>query len=96
MENKKTTSPEDKAKRSVVGSIFAGLFGALGVVYLLNPTLGFFELIPDNIPVLGNLDEAAATLLVLSCLAYFGVDLGGLLGRKSKKRDVIDVEVEDR
>ena len=35
-------------------------------------------------------------MLVISCLAYFGVDLGGLFGRKSKKDDIIDVEVEDK
>ena len=40
------------------------LISAVGVVYLLNPTLGFFELIPDNLPIIGNLDEGAAALLV--------------------------------
>jgi uncharacterized membrane protein YkvA (DUF1232 family) len=38
---------------------------ALGILYLLNPTAGVLELIPDNIPLIGNLDEAAATTLVL-------------------------------
>jgi hypothetical protein len=96
METKKTNPSQSKGKRTVVGSIFAGLFGALGAVYLINPTAGFFELIPDNLPVVGNLDEAAAVLLLISCLAYFGIDLGGLLGRKSRKEPVIDVEAEDR
>ncbi len=71
METKKTIPPDGKGKRTVVGSIFAGLFGALGAVYLINPTAGLFELIPDNLPVIGNLDEAAAVLLLISCLAYF-------------------------
>ncbi len=39
----------------------------LGVVYLLNPGAGVFELIPDNIPVIGNLDEAAAFGLIIAC-----------------------------
>lgn len=39
------------------------LTGIIGVVYLLNPTSGFIELIPDNIPLIGNLDEGAAALL---------------------------------
>ncbi len=32
----------------------------LCVLYLLNPTAGIFELIPDNIPGVGNIDEGAA------------------------------------
>ncbi len=96
MENQKTIAADEKGKRSVVGSIVVGLFGAVGAVYLVNPTAGFFELIPDNIPVIGNLDEAAAAVLLVSALAYFGIDIGGLFGRKPKKDDVIDVEVEDR
>jgi uncharacterized membrane protein YkvA (DUF1232 family) len=38
---------------------------ALGIVYLINPTAGVFELIPDALPFVGNLDEAAATTLVI-------------------------------
>lgn len=95
MENHKTVPPKAKPKRSVVGAIVAGVFGAIGAVYLVNPTAGIFELIPDNLPVLGNLDEAAAAVLLISCLAYFGIDIGALFGRKPKK-EVIDVEVEDR
>jgi hypothetical protein len=96
MENQKPTREQGEGKRSLFGSIVIGLFGALGVIYLINPTAGFIELIPDNIPGIGNLDEAAAVMLVISCLSYFGIDLGGLFGRKPKKEDVIDIEVEDR
>ena len=49
--------------------------GLVALVYLLNPTAGFFELIPDNIPIIGNLDEAAAVTLLLMCLRYFGYEL---------------------
>jgi hypothetical protein len=38
----------------------------LCILYLCNPGLGIFELLPDNLPVVGNWDEgAAATALVL-------------------------------
>jgi len=58
-----------------------GLFATL---YLLNPGAGIFELLPDNLPVIGNLDEAAAVALLLYCLNYFGIDLSSLFGRKDK------------
>ncbi|MGQ9827313.1 MAG: hypothetical protein ACUVSY_02320 [Roseiflexus sp.] len=38
---------------------------ALGIIYLINPTAGILELIPDALPFIGNLDEAAATTLVI-------------------------------
>jgi hypothetical protein len=40
----------------------------LGVIYLLNPTMGIFEFLPDNLPIVGNIDEGVAMLLV-----WFGV-----------------------
>ena len=46
----------------------------IGLVYLMNPTAGIIEIIPDNFPMIGNLDEAAAVLLVLSSLRFFGFD----------------------
>jgi hypothetical protein len=41
---------------------------AVSVAYVLNPTLGLFELLPDNLPWVGNLDEAAFTGLLIFCL----------------------------
>ncbi|MEA3210665.1 MAG: hypothetical protein QOE70_3722 [Chthoniobacter sp.] len=75
-------------------SLFVFLLGVLATLYLLNPGAGFIELIPDNIPFLGNLDEAAATGLLLACLRYFGVDPVSLFQRKRKEDEepVIDVE----
>lgn len=56
------------------------IIGLLSLLYLLNPGLGLFEFIPDNIPFVGNLDEATATFLLLSALAYFGLDLRDIFG----------------
>lgn len=61
--------------------IFAAVCGLLALVYLLNPSAGIIELIPDNVPIIGNLDEAAATALLLSSLRHFNVDIVGLLQR---------------
>lgn len=52
------------------------LLASLALVYLLNPTLGIFELLPDNLPIVGNLDEGAAFLLL-----WFGI-VELLSGRK--------------
>lgn len=48
-----------------------GLIGAISVIYLFNPSAGVLELIPDNIPIIGNLDEGAACYLLYSCIEYF-------------------------
>lgn len=48
------------------------LAGVIGVGYILNPGMGIFELIPDSIPVIGNLDEgAAATAIWYGLLEWF-------------------------
>lgn len=54
---------------------FIALAGILSVLYLLNPSAGFFEILPDNLPLIGNLDEATATMVLLAALRYFGLDL---------------------
>lgn len=51
------------------GRVFlAGLGVALSVLYLLNIPFGIIEALPDNIPILGNVDEAGMTLLLIKCL----------------------------
>ena len=44
---------------------------AVGLVYLLNPTAGLIELIPDKFPLVGNLDEAAAGLFLWQGIDHF-------------------------
>lgn len=44
------------------------LMAVLGLVYILNPTLGILELVPDNLPIVGNLDEGVAFMLI-----WFGI-----------------------
>jgi hypothetical protein len=47
------------------------LAALIGFIYMLNPTAGFIEVIPDNIPIIGNLDEGVAFLLVWYGLLEF-------------------------
>ncbi len=66
--------------------IFVGIIGLLSALYLLNPGFGLFELIPDGIPFVGNLDEAGATFLLLSSLAFFGIDVRQVFGNWWNKK----------
>ena len=73
--------------------IIVSLIAAFCVVYLLNPTMGVIEFIPDNFPIIGNLDEATATAVLLACARYFGFDLSKFFGRKEdEKNEVVDVD----
>ncbi|PLX78734.1 MAG: DUF1232 domain-containing protein [Desulfuromonas sp.] len=60
--------------------------GVIALIYLLNPGAGLFELIPDNLPFIGNLDEAAAAALLLTVLRHFGFDLVAFLGRLTSRQ----------
>ncbi|MBN1963660.1 MAG: DUF1232 domain-containing protein [Anaerolineae bacterium] len=51
----------------------------IAAIYLANPGAGLIELIPDVIPVLGNLDEATALALLFSGLNFFGLNLQWLM-----------------
>lgn len=59
--------------------------GVIAAIYLINPTAGILELIPDNLPMVGNLDEAAATALILAVLRYFGWDITQVFQRRKIK-----------
>lgn len=63
---------DDPKREGCVGSIMA--IGGLitGTLYILNPGGGIIEFIPDNIPLVGNLDEAGATALIIYSLQYLG------------------------
>lgn len=76
---------EENQKNHPLKSLGVFILGVVGLIYILNPTAGFFELIPDNLPFIGNLDEAGAVMLILGALRYFGIDL--LKPRKRTKKD---------
>jgi uncharacterized membrane protein YkvA (DUF1232 family) len=63
-------------------SLFVAFTGLLAFLYLLNPTLGVLEFLPDNLPLVGNVDDATAAMLLLAAMRYFGWDLTGLFLRK--------------
>lgn len=80
--------PGKDAKRSSFAKNAVVLaLGGISALYLVNPTAGFLEFIPDNIPFLGNLDEAGAMLLLINCLRHFGVDLSRIISFVKKAPD---------
>ena len=66
-----SSAVQPQRPRSCGGSLVAGLGVVLGTIYLLNPTAGLVELIPDALPGIGNLDEAGAAALLIFGLRYF-------------------------
>lgn len=65
---------EEKAPRGFMGSAFALLGVAFSTLWLLNLTGGIIEL-PDNIPLIGNIDEAFAAGVLFTSLRYLGFDV---------------------
>ena len=59
----------------IIKELFILALAGIALIALFNPTAGFLELIPDNLPLVGNLDEAAAALILLNTLRYYGLDL---------------------
>jgi hypothetical protein len=78
----------DKTKKK---SLLIGLAGIFSALYLANLTFGF-DFLPDALPLIGNIDEATASLVLLASLKYFGIDLieilTGSLGMKNNKDDI--------
>ena len=76
MEKKKTIVVRSAKKPRSFFGVFLAIFGILfSLVYIINPTAGIFEILPDNLPVVGNLDEAGVTYFLFMCLRYLGLDL---------------------
>jgi hypothetical protein len=69
----------------------------IGVIYILNPTLGVIEFLPDNLPIIGNLDEGVAFMLLWAGLVEFfeGKKYKGTTESKSDAPDPDDDQVID-
>ncbi|QQE13133.1 DUF1232 domain-containing protein [Planctomycetota bacterium] len=73
----------DGVKGKVVGKpgfikrVMAGIGLIVCVVYLLNFSFGFIGEIPDNLPVVGNIDEVFVSMILFTCLGVLGVRLPG-------------------
>ena len=61
-------------------TLFVFLLGVGAFIYLIIEST-----IPVELPIIGNFDDTTAVVLLLSSLNYFGINLTGFLGRKSKR-----------
>jgi hypothetical protein len=78
--------PEDYQEQPGWGKALAWGTIVLGGLYIINPTAGVFELIPDVVPVLGNLDEAALMFLIFGAMRYLGWTLPEFIERWTQPR----------
>ncbi|MBN1933913.1 MAG: DUF1232 domain-containing protein [Anaerolineae bacterium] len=58
----------------------------LGGLYIVNPTAGIFELLPDALPLIGNLDEAAIMFLIFGAMRYLGWTLPAFIEQWTQPR----------
>ncbi len=97
--NKKPEAPLSKFSRKIGEPLskhgwpvwLVYLFSLLGLVYILNPTAGIFEFIPDNIPLIGNIDEAVAFYLIMAGMVEI---FEGTKIRQAKKQSEKDLRVQ--
>ena len=61
-------------QRTCLGTLIALAGIVVSGIWMLNISCGIFE-IPDNLPIVGNLDEAFFMIVLLSSLAYFGIEI---------------------
>ncbi|MBN1583736.1 MAG: DUF1232 domain-containing protein [Anaerolineae bacterium] len=73
--------PEDHPEQPGWGKALAWGTIVLGGLYIINPTAGIFELIPDVVPIVGNLDEAALMFLIFGAMRYLGWTLPEFIER---------------
>lgn len=68
--------------------IIVFLIGLFALLVLIMPSV-----LPDFIPIIGALDEATATAVLIACARYYGWDLSKFLGRKDGgKNEVVDID----
>ena len=64
------TTPQ---RSGCAGTALAIVGALLSILYLANLTFGVLE-IPDNLPLIGNIDEVMASGILFACLSRLGIN----------------------
>lgn len=72
--NSNESAEPQPSPRGCMGTSIAVLTAMVSATYLANFTMGIWE-IPDNFPIVGNLDEVFFSGLLFSSLGYLGIHL---------------------
>jgi hypothetical protein len=70
----------------IIKKIAAVVIAILSGIYLLNLTCGILEL-PDNLPIIGNLDEVVVAGFFFAALRFLGLDLAELFKKQDKREN---------
>ena len=74
LKKKEVVESSYKTLMTKIGKLNFWHFAAtISTIYILNPTAGFFELIPDILPLVGNIDETFFNGLLF--LSLFELDI---------------------
>lgn len=86
MENKKSILNKkintEKFSTKDYGMVVLGIFS---VLYLLNFSFGVVEFLPDNLPLIGNIDEVLVVGVLVSVFEYFGINVTRWFKRPQNK-----------
>ena len=74
--------PLSRRIAAFVGMLLSGL-------YLLNISFGVLFELPDNLPIIGNLDEVAVSAFFFGCPSYLGINLVPF--RKDRKEQPVEL-----
>ncbi len=74
MTNQEPASPLEDQPSEWPRKLLAVAGLVLSTLFLLNLTFGIVE-IPDNLPIIGNIDEVLASGVFFACLSQLGINL---------------------
>lgn len=98
-------SKDDKEKKGGgFKKLLAKVFGVICGAYLANFGMGVGWEIPDNFPIVGNIDEIVVSLILFICLDALGIGPDrflkrkgkGLSGRPDEGQSVKDAEIVEK
>jgi hypothetical protein len=81
--------------RSCLGIAVALTGALLSAAFLSNLTFGVFE-VPDNLPLVGNLDEVLVSAILFSCLSYLGINIIPTARPRRPEARLVDKREEQR